>query len=271
MTLLDSRSEETTLDDCVLEVDGVSIQFGGVAALKGVSFRVHAGEVVGLIGPNGAGKSTMLNCICGFYRPTAGRVRVDGTDTVGTVPHLMRSRGVARTFQETLLIDDLSLIDNVMLGRTVQRRRDLLRGVFTLPGASRHYREQRERAAMLLEEYGLRTYTHTAAGSVPYGVRKLAEVARAQFAEPRLLLLDEPAAGLGPVEAENLADRLASLAASGIAVVLIDHNMDFVARAADRVVVMSAGALLAEGTPTEIRQNQLVTEAYLGRGRGNRA
>lgn len=255
----------------VLEVDGVGIRFGGLAALKDVSFHVDAGEVVGLIGPNGAGKSTVLNCICAFYRPNTGRVTVDGSDTVGTIPHLMLSRGVARTFQETLLIDDLSLIDNVMLGRTALRKRDLLIGLLNLPGSGRRYRADRQRATELLEEYGMGSWAQTQAASVPYGVRKLTEVARAQFADPRLLLLDEPAAGLGPVDAENLADRLTKLADAGIAVVLIDHNMDFVARAAHRVIVMSAGSVLAEGTPAEIRQNQQVAEAYLGHGKGNRA
>lgn len=255
----------------VLEVHDLGIHFGGLAALKDVSFHVNAGEIVGLIGPNGAGKSTVLNCICAFYRPHSGQVLVDGVDTVGTIPHLMRSRGIARTFQETLLIDDLPLVDNVMLGRTALRKRDLLIGLLNLPSSSRRYQAERRRAEELLGEYGLASWADSTAASVPYGVRKLTEVARVHFANPRLLLLDEPAAGLGPVDAEQLADRLTHLADSGIAIVLIDHNMDFVARAAHRVVVMSAGSVLAEGTPPEIRQNQAVTEAYLGHGRRNRA
>lgn len=269
---MSAPSSDTVSDvgNQVLNVDHVSMRFGGISALNDVTFNVKAGESIGLIGPNGAGKSTVLNCICGFYTPTSGRVRIGGVDTVGTTPHLMRSRGVARTFQETLLIDELSLIDNVMLGGTVSRRRDLVMSVLNMPGSRRHFRQERERASSLLEEYRLLGWADTAATSVPYGVRKLAEVARAQFAGPRLMLLDEPVAGLGPVDAEALADRLSSLAASGIAIVLIDHNMDFVARAAHRVVVVSAGTVLAEGSPVEIRQNPMVIEAYLGR-KGSRA
>lgn len=255
----------------VLEVRNLGIHFGGLAALKDVSFHVRAGEIVGLIGPNGAGKSTVLNCICAFYRPSAGQVLVDGVDTVGTIPNLMRTKGIGRTFQETLLIDDLPLIDNVMLGRTALRKRDLLIDLLSLPSSTRRYKAERQRAEELLEDYGLGRWADSLAASLPYGVRKLTEVARVQFANPRLLLLDEPAAGLGPVDAERLADRLTALAASGIAIVLIDHNMDFVARAAQRVVVMSAGSVLDEGTPSEIRQSQKVTEAYLGHGRRSRA
>jgi branched-chain amino acid transport system ATP-binding protein len=252
----------------VLEVESLSIRFGGLSALNDISFEVGPGEIVGLIGPNGAGKSTVLNCVCGIYKPTSGRIRIEGVDTVGASLHTMRSRGVARTFQETLFIEDVSIRDNVMLGRTVLRRRDLLTGIVNLPAARRQYRAEVQRAQALLAECGLDGWSDTIAASVPYGVRKLAEVARAQFTNPQLLLLDEPAAGLGPVDAERLADRLSTLARSGIAIVLIDHNIDFVARTAHRVVVMSAGALLAEGTPEAIRRDPSVAEAYLGHGKG---
>ncbi len=260
--------DPTTAD--VLDVESIGIRFGGLTALRDISFAVRAGEVVGLIGPNGAGKSTVLNCICGFYKPSTGTVRIDGEDVCGAVPHTLRGRGVVRTFQETLLIEDVPLIDNVMLAGTELRLREMLLSPFGTLRARRRYRDARDRAYALMEDYGLGAWAGATAASVPYGVRKLAEVARAQYAQPRLMLLDEPAAGLGPVDAEALADRLVELSAAGIAIVLIDHNMDFVARAARRVVVMSAGAVLAEGSPAQIRDDEAVVEAYLGAG-GHRA
>lgn len=255
----------------VLDVRQVSIRFGGLTALDEISFGVRAGEILGLIGPNGAGKSTVLNCICGVYRPTSGAVFIGGDDTTGSTTHRMRSRGVARTFQETLLVDDLNLVDNLLLGRTTLRKRDMIAGLFNLPRTRRHFRVEHQAAVDLLTEYGLAEWADTPAASVPYGVRKLVEVARAQFTSPRLLLLDEPAAGLGPVDAEHLAARLIALADTGVAIVLIDHNIDFVASAVHRVVVMNAGGLLAEGTPAEVRADPRVTEAYLGRGRNHDA
>lgn len=255
----------------VLEVDRLGITFGGLAALSDVSFKVRAGETVGLIGPNGAGKSTVLNCICGFYTPTSGTIRVDGESTAGMPAHEARSRGIARTFQETLLIDDMSLLDNVLLGQTTSRRIDLFAGLFNTPKTRHSYYDARVRASRTLEEYGLLPWASTPAASAPYGVRKLTEVVRAQFQRPKLLLLDEPAAGLTGPDAEVLAQRIRMLADRGIAVVLIDHNIEFVAQAAHHIVVMSAGSVLAEGTPAEVRSDQRVAEAYLGTGGKNNA
>lgn len=256
----------TSADAPVLEVENLGITFGGLAALSDVSFTVRAGEVVGLIGPNGAGKSTVLNCICGIYTPTAGTMRLQGESIAGMPSHKARSQGIARTFQETILIDDMSLLDNVLLGQTTSRRLDLLAGLFQTPRTRRSYHDARVRASALLESYGLLSWAATPAVSAPYGVRKLTEVVRAQFQQPKLLLLDEPAAGVNGADAEILAQKIRSLAARGIAVVLIDHNIEFVAQAAEHIVVMSAGSVLAEGTPAEVRSDQRVAEAYLGTG-----
>jgi ABC-type branched-subunit amino acid transport system ATPase component len=250
--------------DSMLEVSDVGIEFGGLSALRNVSFEVHPGEVLGLIGPNGAGKSTLLNCVCGIYRPTTGSVRLGKVDLGQLRPDALIAHGVVRTFQETLLVNDISLAENVMLGRTSGRLGELALALLNLRRTRRHFATNLKAVDDVLDALGIAQWRDVPAKSLPYGIRKLTEVARAQFADPTLMLLDEPAAGLGPGDAERLGHHLRALAEGGTSVVLVDHNMDFVTRTAHRIVVLSAGTVLAQGDPDEIRSNPDVIEAYLG-------
>lgn len=248
----------------VITIKGLNISFGGIRAVNNVSFSILPGEVLGLIGPNGAGKSTVLNCISGVYRPTSGSITVGVVDVVSLPSHSVNSLGVARTFQETLLIDNVSVKENILLGCTKVSRKQQLSGLLRLPRERRSYQDALTDAEALLEAFELSDWGNEDAASVPYGVRKLTEVARAQIGNPRIMLLDEPAAGLGSTETRILTRQIKSLSDKGVAILLIDHNIDFVASVSDRIIVMNSGYTFAEGTPTEIRSDEKVAQAYLG-------
>lgn len=245
----------------VLSVEGVSVGFGGVDALRDVSLEVGSGEILGLVGPNGAGKSTLLNCVGGLCRPSGGRVLLDGVDVVGERPDAISARHVARSHQDPRLLDNLSLVDNVLRGETTPRGIDRVAGLFGLR-AGRRRRDDLARADEELAGLGIAQWRDTAAGSLPYDVRKLGDVARARYAGPRLMLLDEPAAGVGAADVETLSRRLRHFARSGTAIVLVDHNIDFVTGTADRVVVLSAGEVVAVGLPADIMRDPRVVEVY---------
>jgi branched-chain amino acid transport system ATP-binding protein len=250
-------------DVALLAVDGVSVAFGGLQALDDVSFEVAPGQVLGLIGPNGAGKTTLFNVVCGFVRPDRGRIRWDG-DVVDRVrPHELAGHGIARTLQGLGLFPHLTALENVMVGATRHGRARFWSSLLALPGAERDERQLRERAAALLDQLEVGEVRDRLPGALPYGVQKRVALARALVAEPRLLLLDEPASGLSESEMRWLAELIRGLSAT-TSVMLVEHHMDLVMKVCDTIVVLDFGRVIARGTPDEVRDNRAVVDAYLG-------
>ena len=249
----------------LLEARGISIAFGGLRALDSVGFAVDPGEVLAIIGPNGAGKTTLFNIVTGLYRAQAGEVRLDGREVTGLPPHALAARGLARTFQNLQIFFRMSALENVMVGRHLKERRRLWAELLGLPSVLRENRESRERARELLAFVGLAERAGEAAAALPYGALKRLEIARALACEPKVLMLDEPAAGCNPVETEEIDRLIVAIARRGVAVVLVEHDMKLVMRISDRVLVLDQGRVLAEGTPQQVRSDPRVIEAYLGR------
>jgi branched-chain amino acid transport system ATP-binding protein len=249
----------------LLEARGISIAFGGLRALDSVGFAVDPGEVLAIIGPNGAGKTTLFNIVTGLYRAQAGEVRLDGREVTGLPPHALAARGLARTFQNLQIFFRMSALENVMVGRHLKERRRLWAELLGLPSVLRENRESRERARELLAFVGLAERAEEAAAALPYGALKRLEIARALACEPKVLMLDEPAAGCNPVETEEIDRLIVAIARRGVAVVLVEHDMKLVMRISDRVLVLDQGRVLAEGTPQQVRSDPRVIEAYLGR------
>jgi branched-chain amino acid transport system ATP-binding protein len=253
----------------VLGVEDLSISFGGLDALSGLGFGVAEREIFALIGPNGAGKSTVFNVITGLYRPSRGRVMFAGEDLLALPPHQIARRGVARTFQNTEVFRRLTAIDNVLIGRHAHLRAGLIRGAFGLPAVRREEAEARRFARALLARFGLEDVAETEGGSLPLGLQKRLEIARALASEPRLLLLDEPAGGLNPTETQTLMEVICRLRdESGLTLLVVEHDMELVMGISDRVAVLNYGRKIAEGKPREIAADPAVVEAYLGSGDG---
>ncbi|MDJ1158113.1 ABC transporter ATP-binding protein [Chelatococcus sp. SYSU_G07232] len=248
----------------ILDVQGLGISFGGVVAVDDVSFTVAPGEVFSIIGPNGAGKTTLFNLVTGIYHADRGRVRLAGADVTGVAPHLLAGRGLVRTFQNLQIFFRMSALENVMVGNHLAERTSLLSDLFGFPSVARQNRATRRRALDLLERVGLARYADVAAGGLPYGVLKRLEIARALAANPKVLLLDEPAAGCNAVETEAIDALIGEITRAGIAVVLIEHDMKLVMRISDRVLVLAQGRRLAEGQPRTVRNDPSVIAAYLG-------
>jgi branched-chain amino acid transport system ATP-binding protein len=249
----------------VLGVADLSISFGGLEALRGLSFEVAEREIFALIGPNGAGKSTVFNVLTGLYRPSRGRVAFLGDDLLALAPHEIARHGVARTFQNTEVFRQLSALDNVLVGRHVHLRAGVLRAAVGLPSVRREEASAHDVARALLSRLGLEAVAQVAAGSLPLGVQKRLEIARALATEPRLLLLDEPAGGLNPTETQTLMAIIRELRdESGLTIVLVEHDMELVMGISDRVAVLDHGRKIAEGLPREIVTAPAVVEAYLG-------
>ena len=248
----------------LLEVNDLSIHFGGVKAVQNVSFSIDAGIVYAVIGPNGAGKTTLFNLITGVYKPTTGEIRLDGEAIHGKSPNELATRGVARTVQNLQICMNMSAIENVMVGAHLRLDRNLVKAAFRLPALKRRDAEMREEAAQLMAFVGLEKYHDARADSMPYGALKRLEIARALAMKPRLIFLDEPAAGLNPKETIEVDHLVRKIADSGVTVVLVEHDMKMVMNLSDRILVLDYGKKLAEGTGEEVRKNPDVIAAYLG-------
>ncbi|MCX5001307.1 branched-chain amino acid ABC transporter ATP-binding protein/permease [Streptomyces sp. NBC_00638] len=248
----------------LLSVAGVSKQFRGLRALDEVSLAVDAGEIRGVVGPNGSGKTTLFNVISGFYRATAGTVRFAGADTTGARPYALSLAGMARTFQNLRLFGQLTVRDNILVALDRTRTHSIWQYALWQPGVIARERRLRAQADEILERYGLVDFAEADPSSLPYGIQRRIEIARAMAARPRLLLLDEPAAGLNGEEVQQLIRIVRSIRDSGTTVILIEHNMGLVMSLCEKVTVLSSGRVIAEGTPQEVVSTPEVIEAYLG-------
>ena len=249
----------------LLEVDDVTLSFAGLTALDGVSLTVPESSLLAVIGPNGAGKSSLFNCVSGVHRPDRGDIRLRGRSVVGVPPHRIASMGVARTFQNLAIFDELTVLSNLMLGRHHLMRAGWLSDLLWLPGTRRQEVEHRARVEEVIDFLRLEAYRMRPAGLLPYGVKKLVEVGRALCMEPDLLLLDEPAAGLNQEETEALAHYLLEIReAFGITQILIEHRLGLVLDLADRIAVLDFGRVVVEGQPEQVATHPAVRDAYIG-------
>jgi branched-chain amino acid transport system ATP-binding protein len=249
----------------LLEVEGLSLSFGGVRALDAVSFSLSAGQIVGLIGPNGAGKTTLFNCLTRIYRPQDGDIRFDGQSILDRSAHEIAALGMTRTFQNLALFRSMTVVENVMVGGHTRTASGFIDNALRFKTALHEERALHDQAKILLDYMGLSKEAETPVGSLPFGSQKRVEIARALIAEPRLLLLDEPAGGLNHEEVEHLGDLISDIRDNrSTTVLLVEHHMNLVMRVSNKIVTLDFGRRIAEGSPEEIKAHPEVIRAYLG-------
>lgn len=252
-------------NDNILEVRNLSISFGGLKAVDDVTFDLKRGELLGLIGPNGAGKTTLFNMLSGVYTPTSGDILLDGDKINGISPDKLSKLGVARTFQNIRLFDNLTVLDNVKLAMNQYMDYGVLTGMLRLPKYWEEENEATEKAKEILSLFDLEKYFRAFAGNLPYGAQRKLEIARAMATKPKVLLLDEPAAGMNESETQDLMDSIKTIRDNtGVSILLIEHDMNLVLGISERLVVLNYGEILASGNPREVIENAEVVRAYLG-------
>ncbi|RZT85442.1 amino acid/amide ABC transporter ATP-binding protein 1 (HAAT family) [Pseudonocardia sediminis] len=258
------REIAVEVGDTLLQMENVTMRFGGLVALDDVSFDIRRGEILGLIGPNGAGKTTCFNALTGVYRPTSGRVLLEGAPLGRRQRFQITQLGIARTFQNIRLFSEMTALENVVVGTDARHKTSVMGALFRVPRHTREEKQAIERAMALLEFVGIADRAADKARNLPYGYQRRLEIARALATEPKLLCLDEPAAGFNPAEKDNLMGLIRKIRDDGYTVLLIEHDMRLVMGVTDRIVVLEFGKKIAEGLPAEIRDNPAVVAAYLG-------
>ena len=249
----------------ILNIDNITIQFGGLTAVKNFELKLQAGELAGLIGPNGAGKTTIFNMITGIYTPSVNKIYFQNTDITGMKPDKIAKLGIARTFQNVRLMENLTVIDNVMIGFHLHLQSSLASAIFRFPGYVREEESIYQKSTELLEKVDLERCKLEKAGSLPYGQQRKLEIVRALATEPKLLLLDEPAAGMNPQETKELMGFIQEIRDDfNLTIILIEHDMKVVMGICERIIVLNYGLTIAEGNPKEIQHNPEVIKAYLG-------
>jgi branched-chain amino acid transport system ATP-binding protein len=251
----------------LLELDEIVMQFGGITALRGISYSIPDGIIQSVIGPNGAGKTTLFHCISGLLKPSSGRIELDGHELNGLAPHRIARLGISRTFQHVALFKAMTVLENAMVGRHPRTKSGFWTTGLRFPAMRREEARIRESALYCLEFVGLADVAGRQAGTLPLGKQKILEIARALATDPKLLLLDEPAGGLNMRETEDLGALIQKMRDKGTTIMLVEHDMNLVMEISDRILVLHYGEHLATGTPNEIKDNPAVIEAYLGDGK----